>query len=129
MKTQSISPNKSSTHKHTYINMKGSIFVRLAMLLALWSAALVSAKTCGQGSAGKAVKGKRFMSKSFKYSDPSKPSFDWSYCRDWCSQKNSCRAWEYKSNADGGRCDLHKRGYKFVKYTGNSSTYAGRCWM
>lgn len=104
--------------------MKVSIFAKVAMLVLLF-AVVTSAKTCGSGSEGKAVRGNRYMSK--KYVSPD-AGFDWAFCKDWCSSKKNCRAWEFKSNDEGGRCDLHKKGYKWRTYAGQSFTYAGRCW-
>ena len=108
--------------------MKVSFFARLAVVVLLLAAFAKGDKQCGTGKEGRAVRRNKYMSKSYTSADPSTPSFDWAFCRDWCMMKSKCRAWEFKSNTEGGRCDLHKKGYKWVRYSGQSSTYAGRCW-
>eukprot|EP00889_Picochlorum_renovo_P008469 jgi/Picre1/35499/NNA_002960.t1 len=110
--------------------MKVSFFARLAVLCCSWQHLSKVTRNVAAEREGWAVKGNRYMSKSytFKGADFIAPPFDWYYCRDWCKMKSKCRAWEFKSNDEGGRCDLHKKGYKWVRYTGQSSTNAGRCW-
>ncbi|WPT17727.1 hypothetical protein PSENEW3_00005729 [Picochlorum sp. SENEW3] len=108
--------------------MKVSFFARLTLVVLLLATFVNGAQIrCGSGREGMAVRGDKYMSKSYRVSDPMTPSFDWVFCRDWCQKKKRCRAWELKFNAEGGRCDLHRSRYKWVRYTGKSSTYAGRC--
>lgn len=109
--------------------MKGSFFGRLA-LVALFLAAFAKGNrnVCGSGKEGKAVARSRYMIFDMAEFNSPTASMDWKSCREECKQKNKCRAWQFKSSSRRRRCILYRKGYEWVTYTGQSYSYAGRCW-